>query len=308
MLFDDQARHCEYCAPYICVHTQVYLLKVSQVPQSKLHLKLLQATKVIIALVKEKKQLTAQLKEVTAGLDRRKTSPINPITHSKQVQLCDKCVQTVRTRDSPPGQGYSRSLESSTDLKSRVGDHESGSAAHPSWSSKPGATPLTPANGHKPSQDQVHHHEKTSSNNQQQSSREEAQSSSGRMQGEQLPADVSLASLKFTDSSLGESSLNQVLQMVERELSSSDNERDVPVIMRHSTPEPPPLLGAGRGPPQECHRGDGGSLELVESKVVPLVLSKKPRQPQTVVAAQTNRPRTQSRTTKPRVRNYNIRD
>ena len=273
-------------------------------PQSKLHLKLLQATKVIIALVKEKKQLTAQLKEATTSLDRRKTPPINPINKQHRVQQCDKCIQT--TRDSPRGHVQwtsQKSLESSIDQISK-GD-QSGSKATPSLSSGPNMTPLNPRSSHKSPQKQSRH-EWTSPNNQH-SIHDEARSSGQILPQDEQQPDISLASLKLTDSSLGESSLHQVLQMVERELSSSDNDRDVP--MRHSTPEPPALESVHHQPLQEYREDDGRALELVGSKVVPRVhvQAKKHRQPQTV--PQTSRSRTQNRTSiKPRVRNYNIRD
>ena len=82
---------------------QVYLLKACQVPQSKLHLKLLQATKVIITLVKEKKQLTAQLKEVSASLDKRKTPPISKLSSSAAA------VQQQRQEQSQSESGWSGS-------------------------------------------------------------------------------------------------------------------------------------------------------------------------------------------------------
>lgn len=283
----------------------MYLLKACQVPQSKLHLKLLQATKVIIALVKEKKQLTAQLNEATANLDRRKTLPINPIRKQDRVQQCDKCVQTAR--DSPHGHVQwtsQKSLESSINQRSKVG--QSGSKATPSLSSGPNMTPLGPKNGQKSPQEHTHHHEQTSPPNNQQPIHDNTRFSGQILPRDEQQIDVSLASLKFTDSSLGESSLHQVLQMVERELSSSDNDRDVP--MRHSTPEPPALESIHHQPLQECGEEDGRALELVGSKVIPHVhVQPKKHKPQT--AAQTSRSRTQNRTlVKPRVRNYNIRD
>ena len=275
-------------------------------PQSKLHLKLLHATKVIIALVKEKKHLTVQLKEATASLDRRKTPSINKQSGSNGtavhvVRQCDKCIQTVK--DSPRGhvQWTSQKLsESSTEQKSRVG--LSDTETTPSMNSKPKVIPLSLESGHKSMQDQVLRHKQTSPNNQDFVHEEVHSSSQVLPQDEQL--DVSLASLKFTDSSLGESSLHQVLQMVERELSSSDNDRDAP--MRHSTPEP--ALERGHQPLQECHKDNDRSLKLVGSKVVPHVQSKKLHgRPQ--IVALTNRSRTQNRASvKPRVRNYNIRD
>ena len=285
---------------------QVYLLKACQVPQSKLHLKLLQATKVIIALVKEKKQLTAQLKEVSASLDRRKTPPISKPSSSaaavqQRVQQCDKCIQTAR--DSPRNHVQwtsQKSLESSIYQGSRMGQPDS-KATPPSLRNKPKVTPLSPKNA-------IHDHQTHHS----------IHKPSGHIQSQQneqqLDVDVSLTSLKFTDSSLGESSLHQVLQMVERELSSSDNDRDVPTAgtVRHSTPEPPADHQPSPPPPQLqefCKDNDGRSLELVGSKVVPRVhtQSKKNRQPRTMTL--TSRSRTQNRgTVQPRVRNYNIRD
>ena len=268
-----------YCMSLLmCVHvpiSQMYLLKACQVPQSKLHLKLLQATKVIIALVKEKKQLTAQLKEVTASLDRRKTPPISKLSSSNgatvqhRVQQCDKCIQTAR--DSPRGHVQwtsQKSLESNIDQGSRVG--QPGSKATPNLRNKPKVTPLSPRNaahGH-----QVHHHEQISPNNHHSDHEEAHQTAHTLPQDEQHQLDMSLASLKFTDSSLGESSLHQVLQMVERELSSSDNDRDVP--MRHSTPEPPaPEPADHHQLLQKVYNSqdNGRSLELVGSKVVPCI-------------------------------------
>ena len=285
---------------------QVYLLKACQVPQSKLHLKLLQATKVIIALVKEKKQLTAQLKEVSASLDRRKTLPISKLSSSaatvqQRVQRCDKCIQTVRENPRNHVQWTSqKSLESSIDRGFRVGQPDS-KATPPSLRNKPKATPLSPRNVIHDHQTPHHSIHKPSGHIQPQQNEQQ-----------QLDVDVSLTSLKFTDSSLGESSLHQVLQMVERELSSSDNDRDVPAnTVRHSTPEPP--ADHQPSPPPQlqefCKDNDGRSLELVGSKVVPRVhaQSKKNRQPRTI--AQTARSRTQNRgSVQPRVRNYNIRD
>ena len=49
----------------MCALVQVYVLKVCQVPQSKLHQKLLCATQVIISLVKEKELLYQQLKRLS---------------------------------------------------------------------------------------------------------------------------------------------------------------------------------------------------------------------------------------------------
>ena len=113
--------------------------------------------------------------------------------------------------------------------------------------------------------------------------------------------DISLASLKFTDSSLGESSLHHVLQMVERELSSSDNDKAVSTV-RHSTPEPPAVESDDYKQGKE--NGDS-SLKLVGNRVVPQV--KKHGQSQ--AATRTNKVKTQNRpSVKPKVRNYNIKD
>lgn len=304
---------------------QVYLLKACQVPQSKLHLKLLQATKVIIALVKEKKQLTARLKEVTANLDRRKTPPISLTNKlsSSRVQQCDKCIQTMR--DSPRTSGHVQwtSLESSLDPGSRSGQPGSNTAMS-SLRSRPKVAPLSPRNA--AHEHQIHHRQQQqfSPSNNHSVHKELHPPAAGHAlpQQDEQQLDVSLASLKFTDSSLGESSLHQVLQMVERELSLSDNDRDVPTAtVRHSTSEPLSLAPRDHEPVtddqhqqstlQEFCEDNGRSLELVGNKVVPHVhvhiQSKKNQPPQRM--AQTARSRTQKRTSaKPRVRNYNIRD
>ena len=302
-------------------------------PQSKLHLKLLQATKVIIALVKEKKQLTAQLKEVTASLDRRKTPPIiNPSSKlpssnaaaavQHRVQQCDKCIQTVR--DSPRSHGQwtsQKSVESSSiDQGSSIGQHGSRDTCTPSVRNKPQVTPTSPRNA--THEHQIHHQQQISPKfNSHLSVHKEPPHPSGRtttLPQDEQQLDVSLASLKFTDSSLGDSSLHQVLQMVERELSSSDNDRDIPTsTVRHSTPEPPALTLTEppadlQQPLQEVCKDNGRSLELVGNKMVPRVhsqLSKKNKPPQKTTQTTTGRSRMQNRTSvKPRVRNYNIRD
>jgi hypothetical protein len=283
------------------------------VPQSKLHFKLLQATKVIIALVKEKKQLTVQLKEVTASLDRRKTPPINKLSSSNsasaaaavqhRVQQRDKCIQTASNSPHSHIQWTSpKLLESIIDQKSGIG--QSGSKpTPPSSRNEPKLTPLSSRNA--THEHQIHHH----------SIHKELQPPDHALpqqeEQQQLDVDVSLASLKFTDSSLSESSLRQVLQMVERELSSSDNDGNIPTqgTVRHSTPEPPADHQPSSVTLQEFCPDNGRPLELVGSKVVPRVhtQSKKNRQPRTM--AQTTRSRTQNRTSvQPRVRNYNTRD
>ncbi len=51
---------------------QAYILKAGHVPQTKLHQKLIQATQVIIALVRDKKQLTRQLTQhINASLGEK---------------------------------------------------------------------------------------------------------------------------------------------------------------------------------------------------------------------------------------------
>ena len=309
--------HNYYCTPLLLklMHIpifQVYLLKACQVPQSKLHLKLLQATKVIIALVKEKKQLTAQLKEVTASLDKRKTPPINPISKlsganvQHRVQQCDKCIQTAR--DSPRGhvQWTSQKSSESNDIDQGSRVDQPGSKATPSLRNKPTVTRLSPRNT--THEHQLHYHEQISPKfNNHHSVHEEAHPTAHALPQNEQQLDMSLASLKFTDSSLGESSLHQVLQMVERELSSSDNDRDIP--MRHSTPEPPAPAAVHHQLLQEVCKDDGRSLELVGSKVVPRLHAQSKKNKQAQTKAQTATFRTHNRTSvKPRVRNYNIRD
>ena len=46
---------------------QVYMLKATRVPQTKLHEKLIQATQVIIALVKEKEELSDHISTLLQG-------------------------------------------------------------------------------------------------------------------------------------------------------------------------------------------------------------------------------------------------
>ena len=283
-------------------------------PQSKLHLKLLQATKVIIALVKEKKQLAAQLEKVTAGgYDQKTSHSVKPsgssggATVSPLVQQCDKSVQA--TTSSPRGHvqwTFQKPKEYS--VEQRAAQPESS----PSSTCKSEEIATSSGNGHKPEeQDQAHVYQQQSGHSRVKSHSPQ-QSGHGRVKGHSPPPvspqlDMSLASLKFTDSSLGESSLHHVLQMVERELSSSDNEREAP--LGHSTPEPAPVHVQQESAHQPLHQQgkENRSLKLVGSRVVPQV--KRHGRPQAVV--QTNKSTTQKSnrsTVKPRVRNYNIRD
>lgn len=278
---------------------QVYLLKACQVPQSKLHLKLLQATKVIIALVKDKKHLATQLKDLRTVLEQRKVSPI--VQHQStngttdpppKVQQCEKSIQTSRT--SPHGhiQWMSQKPPEST-------MEERESTAHSEASCPPGVSNTCRSrqslrsygSNYKPCGERV-----------QTSPRGEEHSTHQAQHQEEQQLDLSLASLKFTDSSLGESSLHHVLQMVERELSSSDNDRDAAPV-RHSTPEP----AVETSPHKRGKENNERSLKLVGNRVVPQ--AKNPQRAQSQVVAWSNKVRTQNKTSvKPRVRNYNIKD
>lgn len=259
-------------------------MKACQVPQSKLHIKLLQATKVIIALVKEKKQLAAQLKELTGILEQRKTSPIVKDTNGTrapalQVHQSEKGVQT--TRNSPRGHVQWSAQKPSESRMEQSSPTVQSEPSPPLVSNRSKQIPNSSGLKHKQEEVQIlqmsHHGEE-----------------------EEQQLDISLASLKFTDSSLGESSLHHVLQMVERELSSSADDKPVPTV-RHSTPEPAVVSDDHK----QGKENSDGSLKLVGSKVVPLV--KKHGQSQEVT--RTSKVKTQNRTSvKPKVRNYNIKD
>lgn len=297
---------------------QVYLLKACQVPQSKLHLKLLQATKVIIALVNDKKQLTAQLKEMANTERRTKSQQSDPKVSQMPVQLhFEKGVQTSSSprghvqwtmhktatdsstcssvEQRPPTGALSGHVHSQIQHVQLPVDSVGSSHNHPARQAVPG----------------LHHQHVTSSVDPPLLTGKEPDNTRSSQCVQEAPRDgqqvldMSLASLRFTDSSLGESSLHHVLQMVERGLSSSDNDRDAPV--GHSTPERAVETSSSRDhqPPQLRGESDERPLKLVGSRVVPQ--AKKHGRPQTT--SQTSRTKKQTKSTvKPKVRNYNIRD
>ena len=294
---------------------QVYLLKACQVPQSKLHLKLLQATKVIIALVNDKKQLTARLKEMADTERRTKSQQPDPKVSQTPVQLHFE--KGVQTSSSPCGQVqwtvHKTATDSSTCSSVEQRPPIVAQSGHVHSQVQHGQLPVdSVGSGHNhPVRQAVpgpeHQHVTSSVDPPLLTSKEDDTRSSQCVReaprdGQQV-LDMSLASLKFTDSSLGESSLHHVLQMVERGLSSSDNDRDAPV--GHSTPERA-VETSGRGhPPPQRGESDETSLKLVGSRVVPQ--AKKHGRPQTT--SQTSRTKKQTKSTvKPKVRNYNIRD
>lgn len=81
---------------YACTwyFVQVYVLKASHVPQTKLHQKLIQATQVIIALVREKEQLNNHIKTLLNRnpLSRDQVCKLqhqSTQTHEQKEKLCD---------------------------------------------------------------------------------------------------------------------------------------------------------------------------------------------------------------------------
>lgn len=197
------------------------MLKACQIPETKLHQKLLQATKVIISLVKEKEALAVRLKEASIK-DKEEHTPqhvrVSP-THSSNSELrpqVDKSVQVSR--------------QSSTGAICRSSGHfhgdQSGIRSVATGSSYSDHSRGTLNKEHHDNEDML---------------------------------DVSLASLKFTDSSLGVESIQQVLQMAEKDqqLLESDLHNDRGAPLRHSTPELE-LVGS-RVPVQNRPLRTGGS-------------------------------------------------
>lgn len=66
---------------------QVYILKARQVPQTKLHEKLIQATHVIIALVRDKEQLSNHINSLLGAN--------SPSSRKGSVETVHRCTQTL---------------------------------------------------------------------------------------------------------------------------------------------------------------------------------------------------------------------
>lgn len=63
---------------------QVYILKASHVPQTKLHEKLIQATHVIVALVRDKEQLTNHINSVLGANAHSRTDSLETVHQATQ--------------------------------------------------------------------------------------------------------------------------------------------------------------------------------------------------------------------------------
>ena len=265
--------------------------------------------------------LTAQLKEVTNSLSRTKGLSPNGNQSGRRANIAapplvhqsDKSVQT--SRNSPRGHVQwttEKCLESSMEERCSTAQSELLSSGVKTRSEQ---IPLMSRSGRGREQVHVYVHRQSSPIINPPRSATEGEGSS-RLQvatHDEQQLDMSLASLKFTDSSLGETSLHQVLQRVERELSSSDNDRDVPIV-RHSTPEPPTITVDSKKASRLSSQGvdESKTLRLVGNKVVPQENKGHIKMHvRSQVAGQTSRSRTQNRLSslsRPRIRNYNIRD
>lgn len=295
----------------------------------------------IIALVKEKKLLTAQLNKVATSREQRETCPTGKHSSlsdptSPHVQKSEKGIQT--TKNSPHGLNRVHStsevqLDSSGTTCMEQSSLVAQSRPHSvrAIDGRSREMPASARSGRKVERVEVHIHKHPplQSTEVKENDPPLPRQSLPRdeLQHQQQMLDMSLASLKFTDSSLGETSLHHVLQLVERELSSSDNDRgmDAQPPVRHSTPEP--LSGVmDPNPDSAAHHGQGRqqqevselhvqhvdenkkSLKLVGNQMLPQIKKHVQGQRRVSQINKSKTHKTRSSTAKPRVRNYNIRD
>ena len=113
---------CRLCRCLTCQLLQVYLLKARHTPQMKLHEKLIQATHVIIALVREKEQLTNHVQALLGRTNHTRRNSVITVHQSTQTLTAPSprprtnTPRTAELEEQPICQPSSSPLEKATQL------------------------------------------------------------------------------------------------------------------------------------------------------------------------------------------------